>query len=113
MDMRLFEYTAEIYKKGSFTKAADSLHIAQPSLSQQIKKLEGELGFPLLSKKGSRVTHSARNEVYSKSPGHIAGKRRSAARNAGSAPGDGYGAVDRCTCGNGRAPFASAIEDVF
>lgn len=31
MDMRLFEYTAEIYRKGSFTKAADSLHIAQPS----------------------------------------------------------------------------------
>ncbi|TWK79920.1 Hydrogen peroxide-inducible genes activator [Bacillus paralicheniformis] len=47
LDMRLFEYAAEIFKKGSFTKAAASLHIAQPSLSQQIKKLESELGFPL------------------------------------------------------------------
>ncbi|KKB74449.1 MULTISPECIES: LysR family transcriptional regulator [Bacillus] len=56
MDMRLFEYTAEIYKKGSFTKAADSLHIAQPSLSQQIKKLEGELGFPLFYRKRGAVS---------------------------------------------------------
>ena len=47
LDMRLFEYATEIFKKGSFTKAAASLHIAQPSLSQQIKKLESELGFPL------------------------------------------------------------------
>ncbi|WP_332629041.1 LysR family transcriptional regulator [Halalkalibacter flavus] len=40
MDMRLFEYALEIYKTKSFSKAASHLHIAQPSLSKQIAKLE-------------------------------------------------------------------------
>ena len=47
MEMRLLEYVLEIYRKQSFTKAAASLRIAQPSLSQQIAKLERELGVSL------------------------------------------------------------------
>lgn len=42
------EYVMEVYRQKSFTKAADQLHIAQPSLSQQIKKLEEELDTPYL-----------------------------------------------------------------
>ncbi|MGN9866833.1 LysR family transcriptional regulator [Bacillus swezeyi] len=64
MDMRLFEYTAEIYIKGSFTKAADSLHIAQPSLSQQIKKLENELGFPLFYRKRGGVSPTPQGKRF-------------------------------------------------
>ncbi|MEC1354193.1 LysR substrate-binding domain-containing protein [Bacillus sonorensis] len=64
MDMRLFEYTAEIEKKGSFTKAADSLHIAQPSLSQQIKKLENELGFPLFYRKKGAVSPTPQGKRF-------------------------------------------------
>ncbi|SPU14643.1 LysR family transcriptional regulator [Bacillus subtilis] len=44
MDIKVMEYAAEIARRQSFTKAAEHLHIAQPSLSQQIKKLEAELG---------------------------------------------------------------------
>ncbi|MCM2534699.1 LysR family transcriptional regulator [Neobacillus pocheonensis] len=51
MDMRLFEYALEIYKTRSFTKAAYNLHIAQPSLSKQIAKLEQELGVSLFDRK--------------------------------------------------------------
>jgi DNA-binding transcriptional LysR family regulator len=47
MEMRLLEYALEVYRKRSFTKAAQSLCIAQPSLSQQIGKLERELGVTL------------------------------------------------------------------
>ena len=42
MDIKVMEYAAEIARRQSFTKAAEHLHIAQPSLSQQIKKLEAE-----------------------------------------------------------------------
>ncbi|MGM2737370.1 helix-turn-helix domain-containing protein, partial [Bacillus cereus group sp. BC87] len=31
----MMEYVMEVYRQKSFTKAADQLHIAQPSLSQQ------------------------------------------------------------------------------
>ncbi|WP_379969329.1 LysR family transcriptional regulator [Ectobacillus sp. sgz5001026] len=44
MELRLLQYALEVYRKRSFTKAAVSLHIAQPSLSQQIRKLEEEIG---------------------------------------------------------------------
>lgn len=55
MDMRLFEYALEIYKTKSFTKAASHLHIAQPSLSKQIAKLEQELGVYLFDRKPGSV----------------------------------------------------------
>ncbi|OAS89530.1 MULTISPECIES: LysR family transcriptional regulator [Metabacillus] len=55
MDMRLFEYALEIYKTKSFTKAASNLHIAQPSLSKQIAKLEQELGVYLFDRKPGSV----------------------------------------------------------
>lgn len=51
MEIRLFEYALEIYKTKSFTKAASKLHIAQPSLSKQISKLEQELGVSLFDRK--------------------------------------------------------------
>lgn len=49
MDIKVMEYAAEIARRQSFTKAAEHLHIAQPSLSQQIKKLEAELGLTLFT----------------------------------------------------------------
>ncbi|NSL51971.1 LysR family transcriptional regulator [Calidifontibacillus erzurumensis] len=47
MDIRHLEYFAEVAKHLSFTKAASTLHISQPSLSKAIQNLEGELGVPL------------------------------------------------------------------
>ncbi|KPN12865.1 LysR family transcriptional regulator [Bacillus australimaris] len=52
----MMEYVIEVYRQQSFTKAAEKLHIAQPSLSQQIKKLEGELNTPLFIRKYGQVT---------------------------------------------------------
>lgn len=56
MDIKVMEYAAEIARRQSFTKAAEHLHIAQPSLSQQIKKLENELGLPLFHRSHGSVT---------------------------------------------------------
>jgi len=52
----MMEYVMEVYRQQSFTKAAEKLHIAQPSLSQQIKKLEEELDTPLFIRKYGQVT---------------------------------------------------------
>ncbi|XXL38912.1 LysR family transcriptional regulator [Bacillus velezensis] len=56
MDIKVMEYAAEIARRQSFTKAAKHLHIAQPSLSQQIKKLEMELGLTLFHRSHGSVT---------------------------------------------------------
>lgn len=47
MEMRLFEYALAVARHRSFTRAAAEMCVAQPSLSQQIGKLERDLGVTL------------------------------------------------------------------
>ncbi|WP_240949819.1 LysR family transcriptional regulator [Psychrobacillus sp. BL-248-WT-3] len=47
MEPRLLNYVITLSNEKSFTKAAKKLHLAQPSLSYQISKLEKELGTQL------------------------------------------------------------------
>ena len=44
MDLRLVGYFLSVFEKGSISAAARELHIGQPSLSRQIRKLERDLG---------------------------------------------------------------------
>ena len=55
MDVRALRYSLAIARFGSFTRAAESLHVAQPALSVAIKKLESELGVTLFVRKAHRV----------------------------------------------------------
>ena len=44
IDLRLLKYFLEIAREGNITRAAEKLHVTQPSLSRQIASLEFELG---------------------------------------------------------------------
>ncbi|MGW3040231.1 LysR family transcriptional regulator [Kitasatospora sp. NPDC001159] len=48
--LRQFEYLVTIVDEGSFTRAAERLHITQPGLSHQFQALEREIGGPLLER---------------------------------------------------------------
>lgn len=50
MDIRVLKYFTVLVEKRGFTKAAEALHISQPSLSNSIKKLERELGWKLIDR---------------------------------------------------------------
>ncbi|HEU0120114.1 MAG TPA: LysR substrate-binding domain-containing protein [Bryobacteraceae bacterium] len=54
-DLRQLEYFCALARTGSFTKAADELGIAQPTLSEQIAKLEKGLGAPLFERLNRRI----------------------------------------------------------
>jgi DNA-binding transcriptional LysR family regulator len=48
MELRQLEYFAAVVRHGQFTRASRVLSVAQPAVSQQIKRLEAELGLELL-----------------------------------------------------------------
>lgn len=56
MDIRQLRYFVQIVECGSLSKASRHLHIAQPALSQQLAKLEAQVGKPLLNRSSKGIT---------------------------------------------------------
>ncbi|CAM2167921.1 LysR family transcriptional regulator, nitrogen assimilation regulatory protein [Paraburkholderia sacchari] len=63
MDVRQLRYFVNIVDYGSLGKAAEKLYVAQPSLSQQIAKLEDDLGVPLLVRSPQGVKPTAAGQA--------------------------------------------------
>ena len=52
MDLRQLEIFAKVAEMGSFSRAAEALHLTQPTVSEHIRALEDELGVRLLDRLG-------------------------------------------------------------
>jgi len=63
MDLRQLEYVVSILQEGSITLAAKKCHTSQPSLSQQLRLLEEELGEPLAQRKPRGVEPTAAGKL--------------------------------------------------
>lgn len=75
MDLRQLRYFVAIVEHGSLTRASETLRIAQPALSQHLKKLEEEMEMPL-------VLRTARGIVATESGQRLADRARSLLRQA-------------------------------
>lgn len=62
--MRQLRYIVAIEEAGSFTRAARRCHVAQPALSQQVGKLERELGVKLFERNSRRVQVTAAGQCF-------------------------------------------------
>jgi DNA-binding transcriptional LysR family regulator len=63
MDIRQLECVVEIVRNGSFTRAAESLHLTQPTISKIIKNLEEELDVRLFAREGRKVVLTDAGQV--------------------------------------------------
>jgi DNA-binding transcriptional LysR family regulator len=85
MNLRQITYLLAVVEEGSFTRAAQRLSVAQPSLSQQIRALERELGGPLLERMPTGVQLTAAGRAFlpeARSAAAHAGRAADAARTA-------------------------------
>src|SRR5262249_61072295 len=55
MEVHQLRYFVAVAQTGNFSRAAERCHVSQPSLSQQILKLERRLGQPLFNRLGRRA----------------------------------------------------------
>lgn len=72
MQWRQIRYALEVGKNGSFTRAAERVHISQSALSEQVKLLEDRLGFPLFVRTGRGVEVTEKGRTFLHEAGRIA-----------------------------------------
>jgi DNA-binding transcriptional LysR family regulator len=97
MNLRQMRYFLAIADEGSFTRAAERLLVAQPSLSQQMKSLERELGGRLLERVPNGVRLTAAGKVFMTEARLAVAHAERAARNARSALGLEAGELEVAT----------------
>ena len=64
MELRQLVYFEAVARCGGFTRGAEELHVAQPAVSAQIRRLERELGVALLTRTTRRVTISEAGKLF-------------------------------------------------
>lgn len=64
MEMHQLRYVVAVARSGNFSRAAEQCHVSQPSLSQQIQKLESELGERLFDRMKREARLTAHGEAF-------------------------------------------------
>ena len=64
MELRHLRYFAAVAAHGSFSRAANQLHLTQPALSRQVKSLEEEIGIALIVRGQNAISLTSAGEAF-------------------------------------------------
>ena len=64
MELRQLEYFQMVSQLNNITRAAERLHVSQPSITKSIKKLESELGVQLFDRNQKKLVLTAEVSVF-------------------------------------------------
>src|SRR6266567_3351301 len=64
MELRHLRYFAAVAAHGSFSRAANQLHLTQPALSRQVKSLEDEIGVALIVRGQNTISLTSAGEAF-------------------------------------------------
>jgi len=80
VELRHLKYFVAVAEELNFTRAAARLHTSQPSLSQQIRQLEGHVGVPLLERSRHHVALTNAGRIFLRETKDILGRIEHASR---------------------------------
>ena len=66
MDLQQLKYVIALGQEMNFQRASQRVHVTQPTLSQQLKKLEDEIGIPLFERTSHQVSFTEAGEKFFK-----------------------------------------------
>lgn len=116
-DARLLRYFLAVAEELNFTRAAEKLHIAQPSLSAQIRQLEKQVRAPLLRRSTHAVSLTeAGRALFAQGPAALAGLEQAfqAARDVGSGEAGKLRLAYPLSAGHDTAPrLVQALKEAF
>lgn len=64
MEIRVLRYFLAVAREGSVTRAAEALHLTQPTLSRQLAQLEADLGVRLFERGARRITLTPQGVLF-------------------------------------------------
>jgi DNA-binding transcriptional LysR family regulator len=82
VDIRLLQYFLTVCDTGSLHATAEAVHVAQPSLSRQIRRLERDLGFPLFDRTSRGLNLTAAGRAFRPIAADLVSRARKASATA-------------------------------
>src|SRR5437870_3957480 len=95
MTLRQLEVFLAVAREKSFSRAAKRIHSSQPTLSEHISELEGELGKKLFFRRGREVTMTEAGRVFEQYAAGAVSAVEGARQALGDLDGLAHGALDR------------------
>src|SRR5436189_1519369 len=86
MELHLLRYFVAVAETENFTRAAERSHISQPSLSQQVLKLENEVGHKLFHRLGRKAVLTEAGNAFLERARRILTEVENAAKELGDHP---------------------------